>query len=189
MGVAAIHPGTQLGPIGHTISFIANYPPLAIAPSPGLSRPQAISCHHWPYWPTSISPALRPLSLFWGLGVSFCLLEGSGPTSPQGQVGLKQHLGPPEPFLAPNPIKTLRTHFGQGPPWTTFQPMASGSSQRPPDQLSNPSPQLKGDFSHSSMHPILKVAGVVHILYYIPLCTIFAQQFNGDAVGTPFGVG
>ncbi|MBW0581128.1 hypothetical protein O181_120843 [Austropuccinia psidii MF-1] len=30
------------------------------------------------------------------------------------------------------------------------------------------------------MHPILKVAGVVHIWYYIPLCTIFAQQFNGD---------
>ncbi|MBW0503117.1 hypothetical protein O181_042832 [Austropuccinia psidii MF-1] len=30
------------------------------------------------------------------------------------------------------------------------------------------------------MHPVLKVAGVVHIWYYIPLCTIFAQQFNGD---------
>ncbi|MBW0540131.1 hypothetical protein O181_079846 [Austropuccinia psidii MF-1] len=29
------------------------------------------------------------------------------------------------------------------------------------------------------MHPVLKVAGVVHIWYYIPLCTIFAQQFNG----------
>ncbi|MBW0543359.1 hypothetical protein O181_083074 [Austropuccinia psidii MF-1] len=42
--------------------------------------------------------------------------------------------------------KTLRTHFGQEPPWATFQPMASGNHQRPPDQLSNPSPQLKGDF-------------------------------------------
>ncbi|MBW0504841.1 hypothetical protein O181_044556 [Austropuccinia psidii MF-1] len=30
------------------------------------------------------------------------------------------------------------------------------------------------------MHPILKVAGVVHIWYYIPLCTIFAQKFNGE---------
>ncbi|MBW0524383.1 hypothetical protein O181_064098 [Austropuccinia psidii MF-1] len=30
------------------------------------------------------------------------------------------------------------------------------------------------------MHPVLKVTGVVHIWYHIPLCTIFAQQFNGD---------
>ncbi|MBW0512325.1 hypothetical protein O181_052040 [Austropuccinia psidii MF-1] len=36
------------------------------------------------------------------------------------------------------------------------------------------------------MHPILKVAGVVHIWYYIPLCTIFAQQFNGDIFRTKF---
>ncbi|MBW0495128.1 hypothetical protein O181_034843 [Austropuccinia psidii MF-1] len=36
------------------------------------------------------------------------------------------------------------------------------------------------------MHPILKVAGVVHIWYYIPLCTISAQQFNGDAFRTQF---
>ncbi|MBW0469080.1 hypothetical protein O181_008795 [Austropuccinia psidii MF-1] len=34
------------------------------------------------------------------------------------------------------------------------------------------------------MHPILKVAGVMHIWYYIPLCTIFAQKFNGDVFGT-----
>ncbi|MBW0525282.1 hypothetical protein O181_064997 [Austropuccinia psidii MF-1] len=36
------------------------------------------------------------------------------------------------------------------------------------------------------MHPVLKVAGVVHIWYYIPLCTICAQQFNGDAFRTQF---
>ncbi|MBW0592763.1 hypothetical protein O181_132478 [Austropuccinia psidii MF-1] len=36
------------------------------------------------------------------------------------------------------------------------------------------------------MHPILKVAGVVHRWYYIPLCTIFAQQFNGEVFRTPF---
>ncbi|MBW0558159.1 hypothetical protein O181_097874 [Austropuccinia psidii MF-1] len=34
------------------------------------------------------------------------------------------------------------------------------------------------------MHPVLKVAGVVHIWYYIPLCTIFSQQFNGDVFRT-----
>ncbi|MBW0494651.1 hypothetical protein O181_034366 [Austropuccinia psidii MF-1] len=36
------------------------------------------------------------------------------------------------------------------------------------------------------MHPILKVAGVVHIWYDIPSCTIFAQQFNGDIFRTKF---
>ncbi|MBW0466051.1 hypothetical protein O181_005766 [Austropuccinia psidii MF-1] len=34
------------------------------------------------------------------------------------------------------------------------------------------------------MHPVLKVAGVVHIWYYIPFCTIFAQQFNGNVFRT-----
>ncbi|MBW0567978.1 hypothetical protein O181_107693 [Austropuccinia psidii MF-1] len=36
------------------------------------------------------------------------------------------------------------------------------------------------------MHPVLKVEGVVPIWYYIPLCTIFAQQFNGDAFRTKY---
>ncbi|MBW0496666.1 hypothetical protein O181_036381 [Austropuccinia psidii MF-1] len=81
---------------------------------------------------------------------------------------------------------SLRTHSGKEPPWTTFQPMASGNHQRPQDKLSNSSPQLKGDFSHSSMHPVLKVAGVVHIWYYIPLCTTFSQQFNGNIFRTKF---
>ncbi|MBW0587455.1 hypothetical protein O181_127170 [Austropuccinia psidii MF-1] len=36
------------------------------------------------------------------------------------------------------------------------------------------------------MHPVLKDAGVVHIWYYIPLCTIFAQQSNGDVFRTQF---
>ncbi|MBW0522790.1 hypothetical protein O181_062505 [Austropuccinia psidii MF-1] len=36
------------------------------------------------------------------------------------------------------------------------------------------------------MHPVLKVAGVVHIWYYIPLCTIFTQQFNGGVFRTQF---
>ncbi|MBW0548302.1 hypothetical protein O181_088017 [Austropuccinia psidii MF-1] len=62
--------------------------------------------------------------------------------------------------------------------------MAYGNHQRPPDQLSKHSPQLKGNSFHSSVHPVLKVAGVVHIGYYIPLCTIFAQQFNADTLRT-----
>ncbi|MBW0580729.1 hypothetical protein O181_120444 [Austropuccinia psidii MF-1] len=34
------------------------------------------------------------------------------------------------------------------------------------------------------MHPVLKVPQVVHIWYNIPLCTIFAQQFNGETFRT-----
>ncbi|MBW0506491.1 hypothetical protein O181_046206 [Austropuccinia psidii MF-1] len=68
---------------------------------------------------------------------------------------------------------------------------AHGLWQPPEDTRSaqlNPSPQLKGYCSHSSMYPVLKVAGVVHIWYYIPLCTIFAQQFNDDIFRTNFHV-
>ncbi|MBW0587643.1 hypothetical protein O181_127358 [Austropuccinia psidii MF-1] len=36
------------------------------------------------------------------------------------------------------------------------------------------------------MHPVLKVAGVVHIWYYVPLCTIFAQKLNGDVFRTKY---
>ncbi|MBW0497465.1 hypothetical protein O181_037180 [Austropuccinia psidii MF-1] len=83
-------------------------------------------------------------------------------------------------------IEPIGPNFGHGPPWNILPAMASGNHQRPPDQLSQPFPQLKGNSSHSSMHPVLKVVGVVHIWYYIPLCTILSQKFNGDVVGTDF---
>ncbi|MBW0557399.1 hypothetical protein O181_097114 [Austropuccinia psidii MF-1] len=87
------------------------------------------------------------------------------------------------PNLAINPSGPKFVHRSSG---TTFQPLASGYPQRPPDHLSQLFPQLKGNSFHSSMHPILKVAGVVHIWYYIPLCTIFAQQSNDDVLRTIF---
>ncbi|MBW0470480.1 hypothetical protein O181_010195 [Austropuccinia psidii MF-1] len=64
--------------------------------------------------------------------------------------------------------------------------MSSGNYQGPPDQLSQPSPRLMGNSSHSFIPSVLKVAGVVHIWYYIPLCTIFAQQSNDDVLRTHF---
>ncbi|MBW0566834.1 hypothetical protein O181_106549 [Austropuccinia psidii MF-1] len=78
-------------------------------------------------------------------------------------------------------IKILRTtmdHFSAPGLWQP--PEATRLAQL------NPCPHLKGKSSQSSMHPILKVAGVVHIWYYIPLCTIFSQQFNGDDFMTKF---
>ncbi|MBW0585300.1 hypothetical protein O181_125015 [Austropuccinia psidii MF-1] len=64
--------------------------------------------------------------------------------------------------------------------------MASGNHQRPPDQLSQPSPQLMANSFHSFLPSVLEVAGLVHIWYYIPLCTIFAQEFNGEAFRSKF---
>ncbi|MBW0489412.1 hypothetical protein O181_029127 [Austropuccinia psidii MF-1] len=141
-------------------------------------------------WPPSLV-SWPPLSL-WGFG-PFRPPTASTvrtPPSPQGQVGPKPQLGPPEPFLATNPldpflaINPVGPIFGPGPPWTNFTVMASGNHQRPPNHLNKHFPQLKGGLLHSSMHLVLKVAGVVHIWCYIPLCTIFAQQFNGDVFRT-----
>ncbi|MBW0590507.1 hypothetical protein O181_130222 [Austropuccinia psidii MF-1] len=82
------------------------------------------------------------------------------------------------------PIEPVGPNFAHRPPWTIIPAMASGNHKMPPDQFSQPFPQLKGNSFHSSMHPILKVAVVIHVWYYIPLCTIFAQKFNGDAFRT-----
>ncbi|MBW0548318.1 hypothetical protein O181_088033 [Austropuccinia psidii MF-1] len=78
-----------------------------------------------------------------------------GPPSPQGQVGPKPHLDPPEPKLVTNSldpklakdpqdtnlaINCIGPIFGHGPPWTNISAMSYGNHQRPPDQLSQPSP-------------------------------------------------
>ncbi|MBW0569028.1 hypothetical protein O181_108743 [Austropuccinia psidii MF-1] len=123
------------------------------------------------------------------------------PPRPQGQVGPKPQLGPPEPFLATTSldpkvtknvmdtilaINPIGPNFGHGPPWTNSSAMASGNHQRPPDQLSPSFPSTPGDFFLSFIPSVLKVAGMVHIWYYIPLCTIFAQKSNGDVFRTQF---
>ncbi|MBW0557162.1 hypothetical protein O181_096877 [Austropuccinia psidii MF-1] len=61
---------------------------------------------------------------------------------------------------------------------------SSHGLRQPPDQLRKLFTQLKRNSFHSSMHPILKVAGVVRIWYYIPFCTIFAQKLNSDIFRT-----
>ncbi|MBW0577986.1 hypothetical protein O181_117701 [Austropuccinia psidii MF-1] len=112
--------------------------------------------------------------------------------NPQGQVGPKPHLDPPEPKLAKDLLDTnlainpIGPVFGHGLPCPNISAMASGNHQRPLDQLSQPSPQLIGNSFHSFTPSILKVAGMVHIWYYIPLCTNFAQKSNGDVFRTHF---
>ncbi|MBW0469812.1 hypothetical protein O181_009527 [Austropuccinia psidii MF-1] len=117
------------------------------------------------------------------------------------QVGPKPQLDPPEPFLATTPLDPKMTknlmdtilainpvgpNFGHGPPWTNSSAMASDNHQRPRDQLSPPFPSTPGDFIPSFIPSVLKAAGMVHVLYYIPLCTIFAQQSNGVVFRTQF---
>ncbi|MBW0491982.1 hypothetical protein O181_031697 [Austropuccinia psidii MF-1] len=75
-------------------------------------------------------------------------------------------------------IEPVEPNFGHGPPW----PLATTRGHQ--TSAVRLFPQLKGNSFHSSMHPVLKVAGVVHIWYYIPLCTIFASQSNGDIFRT-----
>ncbi|MBW0572858.1 hypothetical protein O181_112573 [Austropuccinia psidii MF-1] len=69
-------------------------------------------------------------------------------------------------------------HFSSHSPW--YPPETTRSSQL------NPSPHLKGNSSIPPCTPYSRFAGVVHIWYYIPLCTIFAQKFNGDVLRTQF---
>ncbi|MBW0592088.1 hypothetical protein O181_131803 [Austropuccinia psidii MF-1] len=129
--------------------------------------------------------------------------KGGSHLAPKARLVPKPQLDPPEPKLVTNPldpklakdlldtnlgINPIGPIFGHGPQWTNISAMASGNHQRPPDQLSQPSPQLMGNSFHSFIPSVLKVAGVVHIWYYIPLCTIFAQQSNGDIFRTNFHI-
>ncbi|MBW0505880.1 hypothetical protein O181_045595 [Austropuccinia psidii MF-1] len=97
------------------------------------------------------------------------------------QVGPKPQVGPPEPNFGPksqqsqNGQKDPRTQNGQEPQVGHFQP---------PAQVQKGFPSMQGKISPSSMYPIPKDPGMVHIWYNIPLCTIFSQKSNGDVFRT-----
>ncbi|MBW0559780.1 hypothetical protein O181_099495 [Austropuccinia psidii MF-1] len=44
-------------------------------------------------------------------------------------------------------IEPIGPIFGHGPPWTSIAAMASGNYHRPPDQLTQPFPHLRGILS------------------------------------------
>ncbi|MBW0484389.1 hypothetical protein O181_024104 [Austropuccinia psidii MF-1] len=129
MGVAAIPTWNQVGANWPHDIFYGQLVPFGALWPFGHFWPQAISCHHWPPWPISISPTPRPSSLILGLGGPFIF---SGPP------------GPPEPKLATNSldpklakdlldtnlaINSVGPIFGHGPPWTNISAMASGNHQ------------------------------------------------------------
>ncbi|MBW0565594.1 hypothetical protein O181_105309, partial [Austropuccinia psidii MF-1] len=121
---------------------------------------------------------LGPLRLLWAAGQLGPFWPN--PMRPKGAKGgshpaPKPHLDPPEPKLATNPldpklakdlldtnlaINPVGPVFGHGPPSTNISAMASGNHQRPPDQLSQPSPQPMGNSFHSFIPSVLKVAGM-----------------------------
>ncbi|MBW0540320.1 hypothetical protein O181_080035 [Austropuccinia psidii MF-1] len=70
--------------------------------------------------------------------------------------------------------------------WPIFHPTASSNHHRPPALINPASTQLKGKTVNSIMYPALQDPGVVHIWYYIPLFTNFAQKSNGDVCRTQF---
>ncbi|MBW0473608.1 hypothetical protein O181_013323 [Austropuccinia psidii MF-1] len=87
----------MLGPIGHTISFMENWPPLVLYDLLVITPfPLAISYHPWPPWPTP-----RPLSLLVAWGVlsgfqgSMDPLANIRPLGPIPYIrGVLGHLGP-----------------------------------------------------------------------------------------------
>ncbi|MBW0580386.1 hypothetical protein O181_120101, partial [Austropuccinia psidii MF-1] len=116
---------------------------------------------------------MGPLSPFWSKSNSAKRGQGAVPQPQNPQVG------PPEPALAPNTKKHSGPQVGHC--------SAHGLWKPPEATISAPrkdSPPVWGKTFPSSMHPVLKDPGVVHIWYNIPLCTIFAQQSNGDIFRT-----
>ncbi|MBW0492606.1 hypothetical protein O181_032321 [Austropuccinia psidii MF-1] len=124
---------------------------------------------------------LGPLRLLWPVGPlgPFWLnpmrpkgAKGGSPLNPKPQVG------PPEPVFDHGPKST---NFGQpkGPPVAHFQtwPLVAPRGHQLSSNPLFPSTQGE-DF------PLLKDAGVGYIWYYMPLCTIFVQQSNGDIFRT-----
>ncbi|MBW0505752.1 hypothetical protein O181_045467 [Austropuccinia psidii MF-1] len=62
-----------IGPLWCSMAPTSQHSPIAIL------WPQAISCHHWPFWPFPTSTTPRPSSLILGPGGPFCFLGASSP--------------------------------------------------------------------------------------------------------------
>ncbi|MBW0569108.1 hypothetical protein O181_108823 [Austropuccinia psidii MF-1] len=172
-------------------------PSLASLANFHLTNPQAFI---FDFGPGGVLLSSRSLQAPYG-SYSPWAAKGGNNLAPKARWVPKPQLNPPEPKLVTNPldpklakdlvdtnlaINPLGPIFGHGPPWTNISAMASGNYQRPPDQLGQPSPQHMGNSFHFFIPSILEVGGLVHIWYYIPLCTIFAQQSNGDVFNTHF---
>ncbi|MBW0522070.1 hypothetical protein O181_061785 [Austropuccinia psidii MF-1] len=115
--VAAIQPGAKLGPIGHIISFVANWPPWvfhgihAITPSNGHFMASGHILPPLAFLANSYFTNPQAFIFDFGPGGSFCLLGASRPPSPHPWIqghpfhywgfGLNGLFGPFRPPTAP----------------------------------------------------------------------------------------
>ncbi|MBW0494123.1 hypothetical protein O181_033838 [Austropuccinia psidii MF-1] len=86
-------------------------------------------------------------------------------------------------------IEPIGPNFSYEPPWTIFPAMASNSHQRPPNQLSKHSPQLKGNSSIPPCTPYSRlqewcIYGIIY--HYAPfLLSKSMVTFSGPNSPTP----
>ncbi|MBW0546232.1 hypothetical protein O181_085947 [Austropuccinia psidii MF-1] len=124
---------------------------------------------------------MGPLGPFWPKSNEAKRGQGGSSSSPKARSVPNHKWAHLSQFWPQNPINpemaktTLGPKVGHNSAHGLWQPPEATSSAPSQD-----SPQLQGKTFPSSMHPALKDPGVVHIWYNIQLCTIFAQQFNGD---------
>ncbi|MBW0478645.1 hypothetical protein O181_018360 [Austropuccinia psidii MF-1] len=99
--------------------------------------------------------------------------QGGSSSAPKPQVGTSEPVLAPktnQPRIGQNHLRTQNGHNSVNGPWKP--PEATSSAPR------RYSPQVQGKTFPSSMHPVLKDPGVVHIWYNIPLCTIFCAAIQ-----------
>ncbi|MBW0490511.1 hypothetical protein O181_030226 [Austropuccinia psidii MF-1] len=109
-----------------------------------------------------------------------------GPFWTKSNEAKRRQVGPPQPSLAPN-LNLPKN--GQKDPRTKiahFQPLASGTHQRPPAQVHKSLPSIQGKESPSPMYSVTRDSGMVHMWYNIPLFTHFSQQWNGMLSGPDY---
>ncbi|MBW0500140.1 hypothetical protein O181_039855 [Austropuccinia psidii MF-1] len=138
--------------------------------------------HRWwdqlgPFWPTSNeAKGGRPVDSIPGGSQATSWPTGAyfWPKTQETQNAQK-YQGPKTPKSAIS---------DQGPKIPT---MPSGKHQRPPATFNKGvSSQVQQNPFPTSMDPSLQEPSVMHIRYYIPLCTIFPQQSNSDVFRTQF---
>ncbi|MBW0533699.1 hypothetical protein O181_073414 [Austropuccinia psidii MF-1] len=124
---------------------------------------------------------MGPLCPFWPKSNEAKRGQGLINQHPNHKWAHLSHFWPQNPTNPELAKTTLRPKIDQEP--QNGHNSVHGLWQPPEATSSAPSkdsPKAQGKTFPSSMHPVLKDPGVVHIWYNIPLCTIFAQQSNGD---------
>ncbi|MBW0532434.1 hypothetical protein O181_072149 [Austropuccinia psidii MF-1] len=126
-----------------------------------------------PLWPVG------PLGPFWPNYNEAKRRQRGSSSVPNSRWAYLSQFLPQNPTSSKWPKPSQDPKIGHNSVHGLWQPPAATSSA--PRKYS---PQVQGNTFTSSMLSIPKDQGVVHIWYNIPLCTIFAQQSNGEIFRT-----